>query len=139
MKKLCLLLLLSVLIFSCKKNKDKNCGTDMASIAGSYKETASTYKASASAQEQDLYALEDACEKDDIITLNVNGNYTYADAGVVCSPAGDGNGTWSVTGTSINLDGTIGTLVSYDCKTLVISIPDIQVTGDVTKITLTRQ
>jgi len=139
MKKLSIVLLLSVLIFSCKKNKDKNCSTDMTSIAGSYKETASTYKASATAPEEDLFALEDACEKDDIITLNENGNYTYTDAGMVCSPAGDGSGTWSVTGTGINLDGTLGTVVSYDCKTLVISIPDIQVTGDITKITLTRQ
>ena len=139
MKKLSLLLLLSVLIFSCKKNKDKNCNTDMASIAGSYKQTANTYKASSTASEQDLYALEDACEKDDIIALNQNGNYTYTDAGMVCSPAGDGTGTWSVSGSTINIDGQLGTVASYDCKALVISFTDVQTTGDIEKITLTRQ
>jgi len=111
----------------------------MASIAGTYKQTANTYKASATASEQDLYALEDACEKDDIITLNVNGNYTYTDAGMVCSSPGDATGTWSVSGSTINIDGQLGTVVSYDCKTLVISTSDVVTTGDVEKITLTRQ
>src|SRR5436190_8437858 len=124
MKNLPLLLLLLALTFSCKKNKDKNsCATDMTSIAGSYRVTAYTYKQSASAAEQDYYAIvfPDPCERDDIITLNVNGNYTYTDAGAVCSPAGDATGTWSVTGNSMNLDGDISTVQSYDCKTLVLT------------------
>jgi hypothetical protein len=139
MKKLSLLLLLSVLIFSCKKNKDKNCATDMASVAGTYKLTAYSYKATATDPEQDYYALLDPCEKDDIITLNQNGNYTYTDAGTVCSTPGDNTGTWSVSGNSINLDGSVGTVESYDCKTLVLLIPDFVTTGDQAKLTFARQ
>lgn len=113
----------------------------MASLSGSYKITAYTYKASASSAEQDYFniAFPDACERDDIIMLNSNGNYAYTDAGVACSPAGDYTGTWSVSGTSINLDGDLGTLESFDCKTLVISNTDVITSGDKVKITLTRQ
>jgi len=112
----------------------------MASVAGGYKITAYTYKASPSAPEQDYFSVfTDPCERDDIITLNVNGNYTYTDAGVTCSPPGDATGTWSISGTTMNLDGDLSTVESFDCKNLVLSNSDVLTTGDKMKVTLTRQ
>jgi len=142
MKKLSVFLVLLVIALSCKKNKDKNsCPTDMTSLAGVYKVTAYTYQTSASAPPQDYYnqVFPDSCERDDLITLNQNGNYIYTDAGMVCSPAGDAQGTWSVSGTTITIDLTPSTIASFDCKNLVLTNSNVITTGDKENITFTRQ
>jgi len=136
------LLLLPALFFACKKEDHKNtCTTDVSSISGSYKITAYAYKASASSPEQDYYNIifTEACEKDDILTFNSNGNWTLKDAGVVCSPSGDDSGTWSLSGNTLSVDGDPATIESFDCKSLVVSNSDVLITGDKLKITLTRQ
>lgn len=142
MKKLSFLLILSLLIFSCKKDKEeKRCATDVASIAGSYKFTGYAYKASPSSPEEDWFdnIFAEDCEKDDILAFSSSGNYTITDAGIVCSPSGDDNGTWSLSGTTMTIDGDATTIESFDCKTLVLANTDLMVTGDKLKITLTRQ
>ena len=143
MKKLSLLLLLPALFFACKKEDHKNptCATDVSSISGSYKVTAYTYKANASSPEQDYYntMFSDACERDDILTFNINGNWALKDAGVVCSPAGDDSGSWTLSGNTMSIDGGPLTIESFDCKSLVLLDTDVMITGDKLKITLTRQ
>ena len=143
MKKLSLLLLLPALFFACKKEDHKNatCTTDVPSISGSYKVTAYTYKASASSPEQDYFNIifSDACERDDVLTFNSNGNWQLKDAGVVCSPSGDDNGAWSLSGSTMSMDGEPTTIESFDCKNLVLVETDVITTGDKLKITLTRQ
>jgi hypothetical protein len=42
-------------------------------------------------------------------------------------------------GNSMNIDGDLTTIESFDCKTLVLVNNDVNVTGDKLKITLTRQ
>ena len=110
----------------------------MASIAGVYEMTGYTYKPDASSPAQDYYSMVPACIRDDITTFNVNGNYTYTDAGSVCSPAGDYSGTWSVSGSSINVDGTLFTIAAYDCHVLTIATSNAT-TGEEAKMTYTRQ
>jgi hypothetical protein len=143
MKKLSLLLLLPALFFACKKedNKKVGCTTDVSSISGSYKVTAYTYKASASSPEQDYFNIifSEVCERDDILTFSSNGNWTLTDAGVVCSPSGNDNGTWSLSGNTLSIDGDPTTIDSYDCHSLILTNTDVMVTGDKLKITLTRQ
>jgi len=141
MKKLSLLLLLPALFFACKKDPKTSCTKDVSSISGSYKVTGYAYKASASSPEQDYYNIifSEACERDDILTLNSNGNWTLKDAGVVCSPSGDDNGIWSLSGNTLSTDGDPATIESYDCKSLVLSTTDVNITGDKLKITLTKQ
>lgn len=132
----------TLLFLSCSKDPENpTCTTSSATIAGSYKVTAATYKASPSAPEIDyINVLNDACERDDIITFNSNGTYQYTDAGIVCSPSGNDIGTWSLTGTtSITIDGDAAILESFDCKTLILANTDTQVAGDRIKITLTKQ
>jgi hypothetical protein len=143
MKKLLLLMLFPALFIACKKEdtKDHPCTRDVSSISGSYKVTAYTYKASASSPEQDYFNIifSEPCERDDILTFNSNGNWQLKDAGVVCSPSGDDNGAWSLSGNTMSLDGEPTTIESFDCKNLVLVETDVITTGDKLKITLTRQ
>ena len=141
MKRLTIIMLFIGFILSCKKNDDSSCKTDTASIAGSYKITAVTYKANSSSSEMDYFNIlfPDACDRDNVTTLNANGTYLLKDAGVVCSPPDDDNGTWSSSATTMNVDGDIYIIESFNCKTLILSITDVQTTGDKLKITLTRQ
>ncbi len=132
-----------VIFISCKKDKDKTpaCATDVASIAGSYKFAAYTYKQTPTSAEEDYLNIifPDACEKDDVISFSSNGNYTVTDAGIVCTPSGSDSGTWSLSGNAMNIDGDLTTIESFDCKTLVLANNDVNVTGDKLKITLTKQ
>lgn len=131
-----------VISISCKKpNPEPVCATDVASIAGSYKFTAYTYKLTPTSPDEDWLPsiFPDACERDDVLSFSSNGNYAITDAGTVCSPAGGDSGTWSLTGNTINIDGDTMTIESFNCKTLVLINNDVNVPGDKLKITLTRQ
>ena len=130
-------LFLSSLLFGCKKT-DKKCDLNVANFAGSYKITAIKYKASATATEQDLFASEPACSKDDIIIFNANFTTTVVDAGVKCVPPGDDTGTWSLAGSTINLDGENGTVSSFDCNSATITLVGTS-QGEVTTISLAKQ
>ena len=127
--------------FSCDKD-DNECETTAQDIAGSYRVTAATYRASSTSAEVDYYntLYSDPRERDDIVTFNANGTYTFADAGVQCVPSGNDTGTWSlVSATSITIDGDALTLESFNCQQLVISNFDTQIAGVRLKLTLTRQ
>ena len=142
MKKIIILSAISVLfILGCKKTKPSSCTTSTASIAGSYKITAVTYKASSSSPEIDYFntLFSDVCERDDIYTFQTNGDYQIKDAGIICSPSNDSFGTWSISGNTMVIDGDPASINSFDCHTLVIVNADTQVTGDELKITLTKQ
>ena len=133
---------LMLLLASCQKEADApvNCPQTMAGIAGTYKPTGLTYRSSASAPEQDYFALMDACEKDDKVILDINGTYDYQDTGLACSPDGSNSGTWSVSGNTITSDGiTNGTIQSFDCRKLVVVTNDIIVPGDKLTLTMERQ
>ena len=133
----------AVLFFSCKKDENKNsgCAVNVSSVSGSYKFTAYKYRANSTAAEQDYFNIifSDPCERDDVLTLNSNGSWILADAGVVCTPPGDDTGIWSLTGNTLNVDGDLATIESFDCKTLVLLNTDVIVTGDKVRIYLTKQ
>jgi Lipocalin-like domain len=137
-------LLVSSTLLSCKKEKEdpkpEPCSKTMNGIAGTYKLSSLKYKISPTAAEQDALIFLDACERDDILKLNANGTSSLQDAGIVCSPSGDDNGTWSVTGNTITSDGIVnGTISSYDCKTLVYYLENQVISGDRYTFTLTKQ
>ena len=63
-----------------------------------------------------------------------------ADAGVVCSPPGNDNGTWALSGTTtMQIDGENLNIESYDCKKLVFVSTGTIIPGDILKFTMTRQ
>ena len=135
------MLIAGFFISSCKDDPDPVCKTDATSIAGSYRITAVIYRASPTTPEENYYNIffPDACQRDDVYTFQTNGTYQLKDAGAVCSPSGDDNGTWSVNGNNMVVDGDPSGIESFDCKTLVISSSDLLVTGDKLKLTLVRQ
>jgi hypothetical protein len=136
-------LVCSTMFFSCKKdpvNPEPDCSINRTNLSGAYKLTAMTYKRSATAPVVNYLDYMDDCEKDDIITLKSDGTYQYNDAGTVCNPNGSDIGTWSVTGNTINSDGTInGTITSYDCKTLMYYAENINLPGDKFSFTMVKQ
>ena len=139
MKKLLVVAFALTLFVSC--DKDEDCNQDMAGIAGSYRVTAVTYKQTSSSSEVDYYNLffPNACDRDDIITLNANGTYVLTDGGVQCSPPNTDAGTWTQSGNTITIDGEAGTIMSFNCDAMVFGQNDIIVVGDQLKLTLTRQ
>ena len=78
----------------------------------------------------------EACDRDDIYKLNADLTYDIQDAGQVCSP--DNNytgGSWALVGTSsINIDGDVYTIKSWNGKTLVAEMSDSGLTATVTYV-----
>ena len=141
MKKSIFFILIICSGLSCKKNADKNCNLDTASVAGSYKVTSIRYKATATSSETDYYNqfFTDVCERDDIMTLNANGSATFTDAGIKCTPPGDDTSTWSLSGNTITIDGGPAHVDSFNCSSITISENDVYATGDHLTFVLTRQ
>ncbi|MBI5858929.1 MAG: lipocalin family protein [Sphingobacteriales bacterium] len=141
MKKLIIFPFAILLLASCKKDEDKTCNLNSAAVAGSYKITAVKYKPDASSPETDYYNqfFPDACERDDIITLNANGTYNFVDAGVKCVPPGDDTGTWSLSGNTLTVDGGQSNVDNFNCSTMTLSSSDVFNASDKLTLVLTRQ
>jgi hypothetical protein len=140
MKKLTVLTLVLTVIFSCTRHEpEKSCITDVASISGSYKITAYTYKENASAQERDIFStvFPDACDRDNVIVFYVNGTYEIKDEGLVCSVRNE-VGLWTMIGNTIQIDGMSMTIESFDCKKLILGYTGYMVAGDKLKITFIK-
>ena len=139
-KTLLQLVLIPLVMASCQKETPDHCARTMAGISGTYKPTGLTYKPGSTSPEQDYFAIKDACEKDDLVDLNLNGTYNYRDIGLVCSPEGSNSGTWSVSGNRVISDGLAdGIIQNFDCRTLVIAGSDVIVPGDRLTLTMERQ
>lgn len=131
-------IVLSTVLFSCKKDDAKVCDLNSANVAGAYKITAIKYKPSATLPEVDVFATLDACEKDDITVLNANGTMAYQDAGTVCAPAGDYTSTWSLTGSILTVDGDPYTVSSFTCSGATLTQTGTTA-GELTTVTLVKQ
>lgn len=120
---------LFLIVSSCKKEGSattvSTCNKTVADIAGTY----SIVKVEAGLAEplSDITNTEiKPCQIDDKLVLNANGTSLYQDAGTACSPNGSAAGTWSISSDgkiSANLgiaDVANATIVSFDCKTLVL-------------------
>ncbi len=137
-----ILLIAAVLTFSSCKKKDKisNCNLTEANLAGSYKVESIKYKSSPSSQEVDGTSIVlDPCEIDDIITFNPNHTLIHTDEGTQCAPPSDDNGSWSLSGSTLNFDGTLQTIDTFDCNGFIISETDYKIPGDKVTITLKKQ
>ncbi|MFZ9388028.1 MAG: lipocalin family protein [Chitinophagaceae bacterium] len=140
MKKITTLFLLAASVISCKKPK-KECSINTADLSGTYRFAAYTYKQSPTSTEQDYYTIlfPNVCNRDDEVTFNANGTYQKADVGVVCNPPENDNGTWSVSGNNMTVDGEVLIVKSFDCNTLVIASVDFNIPGDTLKLTLAKK
>jgi hypothetical protein len=136
MKKLLMVLsiVMIALAMGCKKS-DSNCTLDATSILGAYKITALTYQATATSTVDDEFAFMPACQKDNILTFLSNGIYTYSEGVTSCSPSTADSGIWSLSGSTLTLDGGANT-TTFNCTTLVIKSTG---TTDIGTITLVKQ
>ncbi len=141
MKKLLFLSFTLAFFASCKKNKDDTCTLSATAVAGNHKITGVRYKASPAAAEVDYYSTlyTDPCERDDVFNFNSNGTYIFTDAGLKCVPPNDDNGTWSLSGNTVTIDGDAANVDAFNCTTLTVSITDYFVVGDKLIIVFTRQ
>lgn len=153
MKILILRSLVYTLQSSCSKNNKENCSLTMPAVAGTYRITEVKYNATATSPEEDYYNLlfHDICERDDLVVLNINYNYSLVDAGVKCSPSWDQTGRWAIAGNILRFDYTVSILPgpttisgdiydmeSFDCQNLILSQKDVHNPGDKLTTVLTR-
>jgi len=83
----------------------------------------------------------DACDKDNLVKLNTDKTVDFIDAGVVCDPPSDDNGTWDLKGDSIKFSNNFASakIESFDGKTLVLSGAPDGVPGVTATTTLVKQ
>ena len=134
------LFVLTTVLVSCKKSDSpSSCDFNATNLVGTYKLTALTYKANTASPTVDEFATYSACEKDDLTIFNANNTTTYTDAGVVCSPAGNGTGIWAITGANtLNVDGDNGTVTSFSCTGMTVTFAGTAA-GELTTATLVKQ
>lgn len=125
MKKLSVLFLLVVTIVSCKKSDDAASVTPtVQNLLGSYKQTGAMLQVGsfpAYSVWNTTSGFYEACEMDDVITLAANNVFTITDAGTQCSPSTSGTGIWSLSGSTITIEGNAATIESFSGTTLVLS------------------
>lgn len=140
MKKTLAFFLVIVMFVSCNKDKEDECTLSANAVSGNHRITAVRYKATPTSAEVDYYTTlyTDPCERDDVFNFNANGTYVFTDAGVVCSPSNSDNGTWSLSGNTVTIDGDPANVDSFNCTTLTVSISDYFAVGDKITIVFTR-
>ncbi len=140
MKRTIAFLFLVTVFVSCNKDKNENCSLSVNAVAGNHKISAVRYKATPSSAEVDYYTTlyTEPCERDDVFTFNSNGTYVFTDAGIVCTPSNSDNGTWSLSGNTVTIDGDAANVDNFNCTTLTVSMSDFFAPGDKIIIVFTR-
>lgn len=118
-----MLLTVSVALFfmACKKEKTSPEITKE-NISGTYTlKSATATSALTGSQTLNMLDMMLPCEKDDQITLKPDLTVQYTDAGIKCGDGGDDNGTWSLAGNTITIDGETATIEKFDGTTLIIT------------------
>lgn len=124
MKKLIDLLLLLILFIgagSCKKTSSANtCTPSKDNMTGTWN-IISMYVTNLSTGVGGEVTTQYPCVKDDQFIFKSDGTYTYNLNGTPCQIPLYTAGTWSVSGTTLNIDAEVWTIASFDCKTCVVS------------------
>ena len=144
MKKLFPVILIAVAIIfiatACSKSgSSDNVDISVQSLSGTYALKALVWVYQG--ETINVYDSLDACEKDNLTTLNTDKTVDYTDAGIVCDPPEDDNGTWDLIGTdSLYFSGSSNAskIQSFDGKTLVLTgnpdgTTDVQATTTLVK------
>ena len=127
MKNSAFVILVYIFIFtlvSCNKkdsSKEADNSLTIENLSGTYGLKALVWKSESISV--DVYDQLDECEKDNLIQLNTDKTANLIDAGVVCSPPENENGTWDLKGDSIFISSTdiAAKIQSYDGKILILT------------------
>src|SRR4051812_21957156 len=135
-------LLAATLIFAanaCKKSSTSNNAITVESLAGTYSLKALIWNYSGITI--NVYDSLDACDRDNLVTLNTDKTVNFIDAGVACTPPSDDNGTWDLKGDSITFSSNFSSakIESFDGKTLVLSGTPDGISGAIATTTLLKQ
>jgi hypothetical protein len=135
-------LLISNLLFSCQKEttEEITCAVNIQNLSGKYKLSSVKYKESSTSPELDFRSIQEDCEQDDLLILNINGTYTTEDVGVSCNINEIDTGSWSLIGNELSSDGILtGTISKFDCKNLEYSVKNVYKDGDIVEFKLQKQ
>ena len=124
------------LLTSCKK-ESQTCTLSVAGISGSYKLTAVLFKADANTPEVDVFLdpnYFEACERDNIVTLNSNGTYTVSDGAIACSPSDADSGLWSLNGNTLTVDTEALGISDFSCSGFKVKESDLATGASVTRV-----
>ena len=122
------LIAVSVIILAfnaCSKSgpEDNNSAITVENLAGTYGLQASMWNYLG--QDINVYDSLDGCEKDNLTRLNTNLTLDFIDAGTVCVPPEDDNGTWELRGDSLFVvesgSSSASKIESFNGTTLVLS------------------
>jgi Lipocalin-like domain len=107
---------------SCKKSTASNgSAITVENLAGTYGLKAVTWTYLGITV--NVYDSVPVCERDNLAKLNADKTVNFIDAGIVCDPAEDEDGTWDLRNDSLifSTNFTSAKIVSFDGKTLVLS------------------
>lgn len=106
----------------CKK-EDANAALSVSkeNVAGTYKISSVKAQANGAAEVDITSDFMDPCATDDLITLKTDLTFTVVDAGTKCDPPGDYISDWSLTGSTLSLDGETFTVKSVTKAQLVLT------------------
>ena len=138
MKKLLIPLALLLVFASCKKSDSSSCTLSEASVAGTYKVTGATVRAAGTSTDINVFDtyFPDACDKSELTTFAAGGVLNvHASSG--CPTTDDYTSTWSLSGSTLTIDGDPYTVKSFTCNTVVVTQTDGS--GNITTVTVTRQ
>ena len=107
---------------ACKKSSSSGSAITKENLQGSYTLTAVSVTIPPFPAQSVLDSVP-ACQRDNIIKLNLDLTMQNIDAGTKCVPPADFASTWSLSGNSITVDTLSGTIKNFDGKTLVIESP----------------
>lgn len=127
---------LVLLAVACDKDDDKAVPATRENLAGTYR----VVRINITGSNANLVDSLEACERDNLITLNLNSTVNVVDAGVVCDPPADETGNWEIRADSIFFSTESGKIKSFNGKELVIeSEVDFFGTPIVTTSTFSKQ
>jgi len=133
-----------IVCMSCKKETAPvdTCTVSEATVAGTYLKTAEKYKSNSSSPEIDNYTFETSCKKDNLYELKNDGSVVVDEGADTCPgpPPPGGISAWSLSADkkTMALD-AFYTIISFDCKTIVLQEKDFLIAGDTRTVTFVKQ
>ena len=131
-------ILISLVLFSCKKSSEKICELNESNFVGVFKVKSVIYKYYAGDPGTDDFLTWDNCRKDDLRHIKADHTILHEDAGMLCFPGGNSTGAWALSGSTIVMNGQSGTVSFFDCNNTSIIFPQ-SVPNETITLSLLRQ
>lgn len=102
-----------VIATGCKKDdKETVCDLNATNMVGSYKLSSVLFNGTEVINDPTFF---EACSRDDIFTFVSGGTYTITEGQTACATPTNETGNWTLTGTTLDLDGEAGQVSAFSC------------------------